>query len=169
MNNKDITKLALKIFSIYVMVQAILAIPQFFSAWVMMSNGSEYSSARWFLVIGIIAILSLIVLSVTIWRLSANSTLFVAQDVNNKDGVISEGFVLSMLGIYLVVYGLTRLIVVVTSAYYSAQPMDNINYNITQTIIYAAVYLAVTILGLSFVIKSNTWSALLNKLRVVGT
>jgi len=74
-----------------------------------------------------------------------------------------------MLGIYLIIYGLTRLTVVATSAYYSLNADNNVNYEITQSIIYVAVYFIVAILGLSLVIKSNGWSALLNKLRLAGT
>ena len=96
MNNKDIVKLALKIFSIYIMVQAILAIPQFFSAWVMLSNGSEYSSARWFLLIGIIAVTVLIILSIVIWKLSLKTTALLTQDTTKSSPAISEGFALSI-------------------------------------------------------------------------
>jgi len=66
MSNTDISKLALKIFSLYVIVQVLLAIPQFFQAYVMLSNGSEYNSANWFMFIGATAIILLFLLSVTI-------------------------------------------------------------------------------------------------------
>ena len=69
MNNKELIKLALKIFSIYIMVHALLSIPQFYQAYILLSNGSEYSSHIWFVIVGTAAILS-----VFIWKLSKNVT-----------------------------------------------------------------------------------------------
>ncbi len=169
MSNKELSKLALKLFAIYAIVQVMLAIPQFFQAYVMLSNGSEYNSAKWFMIIGATSIIALLILSVTIWMLANKTTEIISESTNQISSNLSEGFALSMLGIYLIIYGLTRLTVVATSAYYSLNADNNVNYEITQSIIYVAVYFIVVILGLSLVIKSNGWSALLNKLRLAGT
>jgi len=169
MSNKDLTKLALKIFSIYIFVQVILATPQFFQAYVMLSNGSEYNNSKWFMFIGAAAVVVLLLLSVAIWKLSSNTKEIISKNTDNSSLNMSEEFALSILGLYLIVYGLTRTIVVATSAYYSSQASNDINYDITQSVIYVAVYLVVSIVGMSLVIKSNGWSALLNKLRVAGT
>ena len=169
MSNTDLSKLALKIFSIYVILQVILAIPQFFQAYVMLSNSSEYNSAKWFMFIGATAVVALFLLSVAIWKLSNNTKAIISKNTDNSSAPISEEFVLSILGIYLIVYGLTRMTVVATSAYYSTQSSNDINYEITQSVIYVAVYLIAALLGLSLIIKSKGWSSLLNKLRRAGT
>ena len=169
MSNKELTKLALKIFSIYVMVQAILAVPQFFQAYVMLSNGSEYNSVNWFITISAISIALLIILSVFIWKLSINVFEQATSDSSNSSSNISESFILSVLGLYLIVFSLTRLAITSTSTYYIMQSTSDINFNINQNIIYLVVYLVVALLGLSLVIRTDGWARLLIKLRVAGT
>ena len=168
MSNKEITKLALKIFSIYVLVQALLAIPQFFQAYVMLSNGSEYNSANWFLLIGAVSILVLIILSVIIWKLSTSVTSSLHQDNDTTSSYVKEEFALSLLGLYIIVFGLTRLVIASTSVYYLSESSNDINNNITQNVIYLIVYFLVSVLGISLVIKSHGWVSLLNKLRLAG-
>ena len=107
MSNKELTKLALKLFAIYVMVQAILAVPQFFQAYVMFSNGSEYNSANWFMVISAVSITLLVMLSVFTWRLSVNVSTQIISESSDSSLNISEVFILSALGLYLIVFGLT--------------------------------------------------------------
>ena len=169
MSNTDISKLALKIFSIYVFVQVILAIPQFFQAYVMLSNGSEYNSAKWFMFIGTTAVVALFLLSVAIWKLSNNAKIIISKNTETSSPHISEEFVLSILGIYLIVYGLTRITVVATSAYYTAQSSSDINDEVTQSVIFVVVYLITALLGMSLIVKSKGWLLLLNKLRLAGT
>ena len=169
MSNKELTKLALKIFAIYVMVQAILAVPQFFQAYVMLSNGSEYNSATWFMAISAVSITLLAMLSVFTWRLSVNVSTQLLSESTNSSLNISETFILSVLGLYLIVFGLTRLSIASIGTYYTLQSANDINQNIAQNVIYLIVYFIVTIIGLSLVIKTKGWLQLLNKLRVVGT
>ena len=169
MRNTELTKLALKIFAIYAFIQAILAIPQFFQAYVLLSNGSEYSSDKWFLLIGISAVVLLLIFSVLIWRLSNNAIKTVSTNSDNSPANVSECFVLSVLGVYLIVYGLTRVVFTATGAYYASHSINNVNFEITQNIIYVVVYLAVTLIGLSLVVKASGWAALLNRLRHAGT
>ncbi|MCK5395354.1 MAG: hypothetical protein KAJ32_05140 [Gammaproteobacteria bacterium] len=113
MSNKELTKLALKVFSIYVMVQAILAIPQFFQTYVIFSEGSEYNSDNWFIVISAISVILLIILSVFIWKLSSNISTKISSESTISPSNISEEFILSVLGFYLVVFGLIRVSITV--------------------------------------------------------
>ena len=151
------------------MVQVILAIPQFFQAYVMLSNGSEYNSADWFLLIGATSILALFILSVIIWKLSIKVTSSLSQDNTATSSNVKEEFALSMLGLYIIVFGLTRLIIASSSTYYLMQSNNDINNNATQNIIYLTMYFLVTILGVSLIIKSHGWASFLNKLRLAGT
>ena len=169
MSNTELSKLALKVFSIYVFVQVILAIPQFFQAYVMLSSGSEYNSAKWFMFIAAAALVLLFFLSVAIWKLSNNTNAIISKNTDDSSTHISQGFALSILGIYLIVYGLTRMTIVATSAYYTAQTSSDINYVITQSVIYMTVYLIAALLGMSLIVKSKGWLLLLNKLRLAGT
>ena len=169
MNNTDISKLALKLLAIYVAVQGLLAMPQFFGSYVMLSNGSEYSSSAWFIVIAVIAIIALFALSVVIWKLSNNTKSIITKNSNTSSHPISEEFCMSILGLYLIIYGLTNMLFAATFAYYASQSKSNISYESTKSVIYSAVYLIVSLIGLSLIIKSKGWASLLNKLRLVGT
>jgi len=168
MNSTEISKLALKIFAIYIIVQVLLSIPQFFQAYVMLSNGTEPNSDKWFILIAAASVIALFSLSLLIWKLSNNTKAVLSKNSDNSIPYISEEFILSILGIYLIVYGLTRTIVVATSAYYSLSSND-INYELTQGVIYVITYLLTALLGLSFIVRSKGWSILLNKLRTAAT
>ena len=169
MDSKDITKIALKIFSVYVMTQAILVMPSFFQAYVMLSNSSEYNSAQWFTAISIIAIILLVILSVFIWKLSSNTTTQTKESGGSLTNGLSEVFLLSLLGLYLIFNGLFKLSIASVGTYYSIKASTDINYDISQHIMYLGVYLIQVVIGLNLVIKSNGWLALLNKVRVAGT
>ena len=169
MSNKELTKLALKVFSIYVMVQAILAIPQFFQVYLMLKNGTGHDNAGWFIAISAASVVLLVMLSVFIWKLSVNISTQLITESTSSSSNVSESFILSVLGFYLVVYGLTRVSVTSTSTYYLLQTTSDVNLSIAQNIVYLIVYVVVAILGLSLVIKTNGWVRLLNKLRVAGT
>lgn len=169
MDSKDITKIALKVFSIYVMTQAILVIPSFFQAYVMLSNGSEYNSAQWFSAISIVAILLLVILSVFIWKLSTNTTAQTKESGNSLTNGLSETFFLSLLGLYLIFNGLFKFSLASVGIYYAMKASADIDYDASQHIIVMGVFLVQILIGLTLIIKSNGWLALLNKLRVAGT
>ena len=151
------------------MTQAILVIPSFFQAYVMLSNGSEYSSAQWFTVIGIVSIVLLVILSVFIWKLSTNTTTYTKEPSGSLTSGLSEAFLLSLLGLYLIFNGLFKFAISSAGTYYSIKASTDVNYEISQHIIYLGIYLVQIVIGLTLVIKSNGWLALLNKARVVGT
>ena len=163
MSNKELTKLALKVFSIYVMVQAILAIPQFFQAYAMLSNGPEYNTTNWFIVIGAMPIVLLMILSVFIWKLSKNIAIKISYESTTSSSNVSEEFILSVLGLYLIVLSLTRLSITSISTYYLLQSTSDIGFSVNQNIIYLVVHIVVATLGLTLVIKATGWARLLNK------
>lgn len=169
MNNTDLSKLALKLLAIYVAVQGLLAMPQLFGSYVMLSNGSEYSSTAWFIAIAITAIIALFALSVVIWKLSNNTKTVIAKNTSTSSHPISEEFCISILGLYLIIYGLTNMLFAASFAFYASQSHSNISYESTKSIVYSAVYLIVSLIGLSLIIKTKGWASLLNKLRLAGT
>ena len=153
------------------MVQAIIAIPQFFQAYVMLSNGSEYNNTGWFVAISVTSIILLAALSLFIWKLSNNIATKISSESTSSSSNIKDEFILSALGLYLIVFGLLRVSLTSTTTYYLIKTTSdsNIDFNIVQNIIYLVTYFVVSILGLSLVIKASGWVRLLNKLRVAGT
>ena len=81
---------------------------------------------------------------------------------------ISEEFLLSLLGLYLVFDGLTKICFSSISFYYKYINSNNITELMIHNIVYLSSYLILTVIGVTLIIKSNGWSALLRKLRTVG-
>jgi len=167
--SKEITSIALKVFAIYVMVQTVLAMPGLFQAYVMLSDGSEYSSAQWFILISSISIALLFILSVFIWKLAIITTKKIENINNSKESKLSEEFILSIFGLYLIFEGLSSLAIVSVGTYYSVQAPSVDDYKISQSMIYLLVYSLQSIIGVTLVIKARGWALMLNKLRVAGT
>ena len=169
MSNKELTKLALKVFSIYIMVHALLSIPQFFQAYISLNTGDARTGYFWLAILGVVALFLLLLLSVAIWKLSNSITLQVSNTVDKELAPLSESFAVSLLGIYLIFYGLSRLTIGAVGTYYTLIDNNPANDNLMQNVVYLLVYFIISIIGLTLILKSKGWAGLLNKLRVAGT
>lgn len=166
MKNSDISKIALKVFSIFVLVQAVLIVPPFLSAYFTLSNGTEFKSAGWFSAVSITSIFLLIVLSIFIWRLSNNVS---GQINSDQPASISESFILAVLGLYLIFDSLKRLSITSVGVFYSLESSPVVSDTVIQSIVILAVYFAQLIIGLSLIFGAKGWLKILHKLRVAGT
>lgn len=169
MTNKEISKLALKIFSIYVLVQALLLIPQhyfYYLSW--SSNSYKYSSESWLAAISIISVISLVLISALIWKLSNKVTIQLNQQVTKQHSTISESSIISVLGLYLVFYGLFKLATTSIGTCFLIKIVNDINNKVIENITYLSVYFVVVILGASLIIKASGWLTVLKKLRTMG-
>ena len=167
MDSKDLAKVALKVFSIYIMVSAILTIPSFYQGYLgIMSD--PYSSANWFTLITTTSLILLFVLAIFVWRLSTSLTGSINTESNTSSSCISEEFLLSLLGLYLVFDGLTKICFSSISFYYKYINSNNLTEIMIQNMVYLSSYLILTIIGVTLVIKSNGWASLLHKLRTAG-
>ena len=170
MNNKEITKIALKVFSIYVLVQALLLIPQQYHYYLIMgSNGSEYANGIWLSAISIISIISLFIISALIWKLSNKVTQQLDLSNTSNHLAVSETSILSILGLYLVFYGLFKLATTSISTYFLMNMVNEVNNDVIHNISYLPVYLIIIVLGASLIFKAYGWLAVLTKLRTIGS
>lgn len=169
MSNKEITRLALKLFAIYIIVQVILSTPLLFQTYVLLNHGLLYSSQTWFLAISILTLVLLVLLSIGIWKLSNSTASQMISNPHCKLSAFSEEFALSLLGLYLIVYGLSKTVFVSIGAYLSAGDESNVNHEYAQILVYVLVYLTIVIIGMSLVIKAKGWAELLSRLRMLGT
>ncbi len=169
MNSNDLTKVALKVFSIYIMVNTMLAIPSFFSMHVMFGADEHAKNDPLFLVVALVSVASLLVLALFIWKLASNLSTKINHESSNYK--LTESFILSVFGLYLIFDGLTKLSFSSVNFYYNYKTSDAniINDTQIQNIIYLSVYFIQVIIAITLIIKSEGWATLLRKLRVAGT
>ncbi len=170
MNNKEITKIALKVFSIYVLVQALLIIPQQFYYYLNWSSNSyDLNHSTWLSIISIISVIALFIVSVLIWKLSNKVTMQLDQSATNNPLAVSESSILSVLGLFLVFYGLFKLATASISTYFLMNMVNEINNDVIHNISYLPVYFIIVVLGASLILKANGWLAILTELRTMGS
>ena len=169
MNNTEITKVALKVFAVFVMVQAILIIPSFFQAYMSLSMGTDFNTSGWFITVSTISIALLFLLSFFVWRLSNKlATSFTEHNINHSS-LTSESFILSILGLYLIFEAIKNFSISSVGLFYAIETSTQSESKFTQIGVYLLVYFIQFIIGLTLIIKTKGWLSVLNKLRVAGT
>lgn len=172
MTGREITSLSIKLFAIYVLVNAVLAIPTFVMTLVGFAGQSYLTpESVWFWALGVIAVLSLLVLFVVLWRL-ANRFVEPHEDTSDNTSplAIDEPFVLSALGLYLSFDGLMRIATLSVRTYVSVG-QNHVSLSTAanaETIAYIVCYCFQVIFGLTLVLRSRGWAALLHRLRNAG-
>jgi len=167
MTNKELTSVAIKVFAIYVLVQAILSVPLLVNA--MATYGfSEHRSGGSILLwlLGAAAFILLVGLTVFLWKLATRvATQASAQVEDGKSSKVDDGFLISLLGLYLTFEGLLRFGYTCTSLYIQNQSTEEYS---AQTLAYVIGYLIQVVIGLSLILKAHGWLALLRWLREAG-
>ena len=164
MTSSEITSVAIKVFVIYVLVQSIFSVPSFVAAY--SSFGLNNSSQALLWVLGIASILLLLVISFFLWKLANRVAEKTAIGSNKSNGaVISEPFLLSLLGVYLGIDGIVRFGFVCLSAVSQTQDGREIAL---ETIGYIVGYLIQIIISLTLILKARGWAKFLNWLRGAG-
>ena len=168
MTNKELTSVAIKVFSIYVLVQAILSVPYLANALVTHGGFFENQRSSNFILglLGITAFALLVLLAIFLWKLANKivdkSTAPVNADENSK---IDASLLVSLLGLYLTFDGLLRLGYVCVSAF--AQTQDGGELAL-QTKAYIAGYIIQVSIGLTLVLKSEGWLRFMRWLQRAG-
>ena len=167
MNNKEITKIALKIFSIYILVQALLAMPRFYASY--MAYSSNWPGGQvWLPAIGAISIIALLIISVLIWKLS-NKTCEQLNDIKpNQPVKTNEEFILSVLGLYLVAYGIYNIAITSLHTHFLIGLANEVTDKVALNYKFLVVYFIIAVLGVSLIIKVKGWLAFLKKIQTIG-
>jgi|GEM_PF-5376277 len=171
MTGRELTSLAIRLFAIYVLVRAVLAIPALVQVLYGL-GGQAYLTpdSAWFWGVGAFAVVLLVVLAVVLWRLA---TRFVgpapAASGDGPSMTVDEPFVLSVLGLYLAFKGLLQIAFLAIGAYSALGPTGPLEHGLkAQTIAYMLGYLVQLLLGLTLILRSHGWAALLRRLREAG-
>ncbi|MEW8077622.1 MAG: hypothetical protein AB2784_21965 [Candidatus Thiodiazotropha endolucinida] len=167
MTNKEITSVALKVFAIYVLVQAILSIPLLVNAaatYGFSENQNNSSLLLWFL--GAIAFILLVVLTVFAWKLAIKIATHSSAHIEERETFeVDESFFISLLGLYLLFEGILRFGYACISAFMLVHEGSELS---VQTMSYVIGYLLQLIIGLTLVLKAHGWMRFLRWLRVAG-
>jgi len=168
MTGREITSLAIKLFAIYVLVRAVLAIPALVQ--VLYGPGGRAFLAPetiWLWGIGAIAVALLIVLAVVLWRLAGRVVRAAPGASTEAPSVaVDEPFVLSVVGLYLAFKALLQIAFLAVGAYAALGPLQQ-DFQ-AQTIAYIAGYVVQLVLGLALMLRSRGWALVLRRLREAG-
>ncbi len=167
MTSRELTSVAIKVFAIYIIVQAIFSVPLFANALVrygFFENDDPNEILLW--LIGIASIIVVIVLAILMWKL-ANRIISQANASNegNDVSVITEGFLISLLGLYLIIKGLLQFGYASSSSYMILQAGGEVT---AQNISYVVGNLIQVVIGISLIIKAQGWVSFLKWLRTAG-
>ncbi len=170
MKRREITAVALKVFSLYILINAIQAIPFVTNSltWLIQGRSASegYESSLYWL-LGVASFVALVSLAVLTWKLGVNvvSRTAVGEDNDTSQPVITEAFLLSLLGIYLTVIGLRG----VWSSAWTVIVMVQNDVELDVRAITAVIGdLLQVLVGVSLMVKATGWSRLLLRLREAG-
>lgn len=168
MNNKQLTTLALKLFTIYVLAQALLSIPLLATSLTYLRNGpAGISKDMWLWLLALAAILITFILAIVLWRFAGK--VMAASGAEEKLSVPEglEPLILAALGIFLSVQALVRLTGLSAGAYMQASQHATATVSLETTAALLA-YLFQLLVGVSLVLRASGWVALLRRIRSAG-
>jgi membrane-anchored glycerophosphoryl diester phosphodiesterase (GDPDase) len=167
MTSKELTSLAIKVFAIYVLIQAILSLPMLANSLIFNAlDGSRGNGEVLFWLLGSASLIALIVLVVFMWKLANRIVKQTSESPLQEDSPdISESFLVSLLGVYLTFEGLQGFGYATTNTFVLLQ---NSRELVTQNIAYLIGNLVQIVIGLSLILKTSGWVSFIRWLRGAG-
>ena len=167
MTSKEITSVAIKVFAIYALVQAIFSVP-------VMVNALAYfgifergeANALLLLLPGIVSFFIVVTLVIFLWKL-ANSLVeqSTVSPEDQDDRAVTADFLISLVGFYLVLEGLIQFGYSSITSYTSFQETRTLSIEQNMYVIGNLVQIAI---GLALIVKAQRWVSFLNWLRSAG-
>jgi len=169
MTTKQLTALALKIFAIYVFVEFLFALPQLFVAFQSTRNFSASEDVGWaYILAAAFLFLTILAVAYYVWKLAEKLLAQIKPDDAN-DGIPDlEGFILSVLGLFLIVRAVVVLIYSSTGMYVQAIDPDNPDGVSAESAAYFFAYMIQLLVGATLVIKTKGWVRVLRRFRQAG-
>ena len=116
MTNKELTSLAIRVFAIYVLVQAVILIAQTSSGFSAFFQGNE----KWLIIIPTFSIIGLFIIFYLLWKLSHSVFKEItASNESSSKYKVDQAFILQLIGFYLVMNSLHGLAQGSLSLYYT--------------------------------------------------
>lgn len=169
MSSNEITAVAFKVFAIYVFVQMLLAIPSFVQA--ITSNFYNDASSTPYFAVGVttLALMLLIGITISIWKLSTSIAKKAISTTNEKSILnISEGFILSVIGLYLAFEGAQSIFYNLVGIYMQLHGKYGTNEVVPESLAYLFSYVVQVAFAFSLILRAQGWSAVLKGIREAG-
>jgi len=155
MNNKELTSLAIRVFAIYVLIQAIILIGQSSFALASFFQGDD----KWLFIIPTLSIVGLLVVFVGLWKLSQSVlNKITTENKTTEKFRVDQIFVLNLIGFYLIVvalFGLSQGGISLYFYYFHQASEHGSNYLLetsSQTIFYIIANCLKLIIGITLLI-----------------
>ena len=169
MTTKQLTALALKIFAIYVFVEFLFALPQLFVAFESTRKLNPSDDVGWaYILAGAFLFVAILAVAYYVWRLAERLLTQMNPDDSNDGFPDPEGFILSVLGLFLIVRALVALIYSSTGLYVQAIDPDNPDGISAESVAYVLAYMIQLVIGATLVIRARGWVRMLRRLRQMG-
>ncbi len=171
MTNKELTSLAIRVFAIYVLVQAIILIAQSVYGWNSYFQGVE----KWLIIIPISSIVGLITVFYMLWKLSYSVFKGITPLIEKeKEYKVDQIFILQLVGFYLILVSLIDFAQGALSLYY-IYFLQASEYGTTyqpemtsHSLLFIIGSGLKTVISLTLIIKPSNWMKLFNRLRTIG-
>jgi hypothetical protein len=162
MTSREITALALRIIALYILVHAVLALPNLFSYLVVAQQSlTPEVPAWWIWMAGAIAILAALIIAVIVWVVAGRAVA--ATDHQSKSPLFDniEPLVLSVVGLFFIMQALIQIGQVASGLFIRTgmgQPLLELQMR-------GAGYLFQLLVGLSLVLRPLWWTEFLPRFR----
>jgi len=169
MTSNEITAVAFKVFAIYVFVNMLLAIPSFVQA--VSSNFYNDDSSTPYLAVGATALACLLLIGITIsiWKLSVSITKRAISSTHEKsDFNMSEGFILSVVGLYLAFEGAQSIFYNLIGIYMQLHGKYGTHEVEPESLAYLFSYVVQVVFAFSLIFRAEGWSSVLTRIRESG-
>lgn len=159
MSPKELTSIAIKFFSIYLLVNIILYFPSMIMSLTALQKFHEetFSTSVFIIIVGAFILLGLAV-SFVLFKIS-NSIAKQAPTAPDSSVKMSQAFLLQTLGVFFIVSALSALPNFSSTLFFKSGQIDTIK------IFTGSGYLFEALVGLYLLIKPSVWVNVLNKLR----
>ncbi len=173
MNNKQLTIVALKAVAIYLFIKALLGISNSVGMLITLNTWFGGLSATFVWLSGVIVIAISVILAILIWRFANSIAKSMMGDETNRLVDIAnenniEAILLSILGLFLMIYGISSLSYAISHIFTIAESKQYPEGVPADYITYAIVQFVVFLVGLSLIVKPQRWGLFLQKLRTLG-
>ena len=170
MKTREITSLALKLFALYLLSQALINVPSIMGVYLAIeSRNTDNPSHEWLWVSGVVSILCAIVIAILIWKL-ANKSLIESLKNDSESSDLNivptdfERIIYWALGLFFLVSSISSIPFSFYSAYASVNNDLSFGLN-TGHILHISSDLFQALIGITLILYPGHWSSLFTQVR----
>lgn len=169
MKTREVTSLALKLFAIYLLLEALFSVPLVFSMYLVREFKLEQAEGQWLFVVGVGTLILALALVVAIWKLANRSLIESLKNESDSKALKIvpseiELIIFAALGLYLVVTSVSSLVSSLTSSYIAAN--EALSFGVDpSSYIFIGTSIVQALIGCSLAVYPRKWSNLFSRVR----